>query len=157
MIVQPNTVDRSISEYVQAQLAKVGIPVRIEELDPAAYESRLNSGAFDIDIEIPSQNDANPAFLLALRWYSKSNVRSAPFMLAGPRFDSLVSLSLSTPDRDSSQSWAAEAMHELVDIETAAIPLAGIYRIYAVSSNLHGLDPHPSRINQSWNTVWMSR
>lgn len=157
MIVQPNSVDKSITQYIQAQLAKVGIGVEIEDLDGAAYESRLNSGRFDLDVEIPNQNDANPAFLLALRWYSKSNVRSAPFMLAGLRFDSLVSTSLASADRDSAQRKAAEAMHVLIDDEVAAIPLAGIYRIYAMSNRIRGFDPHPSRINQAWNTVSMSR
>ena len=157
LISQPGAVDHSIAEYVQAQLSKVGIAVRIDELDAAAYEGRLNSGAFDLDIEVPNQNDANPAFLLALRWYSSSNVRSSRAMWAGARFDSLVGLSLASADRDSSQRKAAEAMHVLIDEEVAAIPLAGIYRIYAMSSKVKGFEPHPSRVNQSWSDIWMAR
>ncbi len=157
MIVQSGLVDRSIVEYVQAQLAEVGIRLRVEELDAAAFESRLNAGKFDMDIELPNQNDANPAFLLALRWFSKSNVQSSPFMLAGQRFDSLVELSLSSVDRPEAQKAAAEAMHVLIDEEAAAIPLAGVSRIYAMSSRVRGFVPHPSRLNQSWSSVWLER
>jgi len=59
MITQAGTVDRAIAQYVQAQLTAVGIQVRIDELDAAAFDSRLNNGTFDMDIEIPNQNDAN--------------------------------------------------------------------------------------------------
>jgi len=135
----------------------VGIQVRIDELDAAAFDSRLNNGTFDMDIEIPNQNDANPAFLLALRWYSKSNVRSAPFMRAGARFDSLVERSLTSVDRGEAQRLAAEAMHTLVDEQVAAIPLAGVSRIYAMNDRVRGFDPHPSRLNQSWSKVWLAR
>ena len=48
-------------------------------------------------------------------------------------------------------------MHLLVDEEAAAIPLAGVYRIYALSDRVRGFDPNPSRTNQWWNTVWLSR
>ncbi|HXG69570.1 MAG TPA: ABC transporter substrate-binding protein [Gemmatimonadaceae bacterium] len=157
LISQTGVVDRAVLEFVQAQLAQVGIRVRVEQLEAGAFESRLNSGRFDIDIEVPNQNDANPAFLLALRWYTKSNVRSAPFMLAGPRFDSLVAASLAAPERDAAQRFAALAMHELVDRQAAAIPLAGIFRIHALSTRIRGFEPHPARVSQSWSEAWVAK
>jgi peptide/nickel transport system substrate-binding protein len=157
MISQPGSVDRAVTQYIQAQLKNVGIEVTVDELDPAAFESRLNSGYLDLDIEVPSQNDANPAFLLALRWYSRSNVRSAQFMWHNVRFDSLVAASLASQDHGDSQRYAAEAMHILVDEEAGAIPLAGLYRIYALRSRVKGFEPHPSRINQSWSAIWIAR
>ncbi len=157
MIVQSGTVDRSISQYVQAQLSEVGVDVQVDELDAAAFNARLNSGLFDMDIEVPNQNDANPAFLLALRWYARSNVQSSSFMLIGQRFDSLVDRSLSSVNRLDAQEAAARAMHVLIDEEVGAIPLAGISRIYAMSSRVRGFVAHPSRLNQSWNNVWLAR
>jgi ABC-type transport system substrate-binding protein len=135
----------------------VGIETRIEQLDPGAYTSRVNGGQFDLDLEVPTQNDANPAFLLALRWYSASDVRSAVYMPAGARFDSVVGQALAATDHEQVQRSAAEAMHLLVDEEVAAIPLAGIHRIYGMKTRVHGFEPHPSRLNQLWNTVWLSR
>ena len=157
MIMQPGNVDRVVGEFIQAQLAAVGAEVRIEHLDPGAFSARVNSGTFDLDIEVPSQNDANPAFLLSLRWYSRSPIASARFMPAGPRFDSLVTAALTSESRDDTQRRASEAMQVLVSDEVAAIPLAGIYRIYAMTDKVRGFDPHPSRNNQWWNTVWVAR
>jgi peptide/nickel transport system substrate-binding protein len=73
------------------------------------------------------------------------------------RFDSLVAASLASEDHDDSQRNAAEAMHILVDEEAGAIPLAALYRIYALRSTVKGFEPHPSRINQSWSAVWIAR
>jgi peptide/nickel transport system substrate-binding protein len=155
LLPQPS-IDSAVAQYVQAQLAAVGIQVRIEQLEPGAFISRLNSGQFDLDIELPNQNDANPAFLLALRWYPPANVRSAVYMAPGPHYDRMVERALVAGDTEEARRRAAEAMHLLVDEEVAAIPLAGIYRIYALKEQVQGLEPHPSRLNQSWASVWLA-
>lgn len=157
MIANPGAVDRSVVEFVQAQLRLVGIDVITEQLDAAAYETRLNSGAFDLDLEGPSQNDANPSFLLALRWYSRSNTKSVRFTHASARYDTLVDRALMATTDDEARETAADAMHQLVDVEVGAVPLAGISRIYAMGQRVHGFAPHPSRLNQDWSTVWLAR
>lgn len=157
LIAQPHSIEKAAVEYVQAQLARVGIDVIVDQLDAAAFTSRLNSGTFDLDLELPSQNDANPAFLLALRWYSKSSTRSAAFTHASPLFDTLVERALGAATDDEARRAAAEAMHQLVDIEVGAIPLAGVSRTYAMSDGVRGFVPHPSRLNQDWSTVWHVR
>ena len=157
LIANPGAVDRAVVEYVQAQLRIVGLDVTTEQLDAAAYESRLNSGAFDIDLEVPSQNDANPSFLLALRWYSQSNTRSVRFTHASAQFDALVERALMASTDDEARRTAAHAMHQLVDVEVGAVPLAGVSRIYAMSDRVRGFVPHPSRLNQDWSTVWLAR
>ena len=157
LIANPGAVDRAVVEYVQAQLRVAGIDVTTEQLDAAAYETRLNSGAFDLDLEVPSQNDANPSFLLALRWYSRSNTKSVRFTHASAQFDSLVDQALMAPTDDDARRSAADAMHQLVDVEVAAVPLAGVSRIYAMRDRVRGFVPHPSRLNQDWSTVWLAR
>ena len=156
LIANPGSVDRATVEFVQAQLARVGIDVVVQQLDAAAFEARLNSGAFDLDLELPNQNDANPAFLLALRWYSGSNTRSVAYTHASPRFDALVERALAAETDDDARRAAAEAMHQLVDVEVGAVPLAGISRIYAMTDRVRGFVPHPSRLNQDWSTVWLA-
>lgn len=78
-------------------------------------------------------------------------------MPAGSLFDSLVEVALAVPESNDARRMAAEAMHELVDRQVAAIPLAGIYRIYAMSDPVQGFQPHPSKTNQWWNTVWLAK
>lgn len=109
-------VDLSTVEFVQAQLREVGIVANILQLDPGAYIERLNSGDYDLDISLPSQNDANPAFLMSLRWYSKASGENAQFISPGPdtRFEELIDASQVETVPDELQRLAAEAMHELV-------------------------------------------
>ncbi len=155
-IFDSTRVTPDVAQYVQAQLAEVGIEANIEQLDKAAYQDRVDTGGYDLDLETPNQNDANPAFLLALRWYSKSSVDNARFVSVGPEFDALIEQALNTPHREEVQRLAADAMRLLVDEEAAAVPLAGTYRIYAMKENVEGFDPHPSGINQSWATVFLT-
>ncbi|MBW3576269.1 MAG: hypothetical protein KY462_00730 [Actinobacteria bacterium] len=156
MIYDSSRVSADVAQYVQAQLAEVGIQADIEQLDKAAYQERIDTGQYDLDIEAPNQNDSNPAFLLALRWYSKSKVRNAQYVSIGPAYDALIDQALSEPDREEVKRIAAEAMQLLVDEEVGTVPLAGTFRIYAVSEKVQGFEPHPSGINQSWATVWLS-
>lgn len=150
-------VDMTTVEFVQAQLMEVGIAGNILQLDPGAYSERLSNGDYDLDISLPSQNDANPAFLMSLRWYSKSSVENAQFISPGPdtRFEELIDETQRATDPDELQRLAAEAMHELVDVEVAGIPLAGTYNIFAMKEQVQGLEPHPSGTNQRWATVYI--
>jgi peptide/nickel transport system substrate-binding protein len=77
-------VDLTTVEFVQAQLREVGIDGKIAQLDPGAYTDALDNGDYDLDISIPNQNDANPAFLLSLRWYSKASGANAQIISPGP-------------------------------------------------------------------------
>lgn len=151
--------DLTVVEFVQAQLREVGIAGKIQQLDPGAYRAATDSGNYDLDISIPNQNDANPAFLLALRWYSQAPVKNAKIIGPGPgtRYDALIDQTLKATDRQGLQRISAEAMHELVDVEVGGIPLAGGYRIFATNDKVRDLELHPSGTNQRWSSVYMAK
>jgi len=145
-------------EYVQEQLALAGIELRIvKSPDMASYTARIESGEFDLDLEAANQNDANPIFLPALRFYSKATSRTVRYFAPGSRFDEIVEAGLEAAARDEVQRRSAEAQRTLVDEETIVIPLAGLKRIYAMRDNVKGLDPHPSLLNQRWDTIYIQR
>lgn len=150
--------DLTTVEFVQAQLAEVGIKGNILQLEPGAYRESIEAGTYDIDLSGPNQNDANPAFLLSLRWYSKSSVENAQIISPGPdtEFERLIDESQEATDPDELQRLAAEAMHELVDNEVGVAPLAGVGRIYAMKDTVQGFEPHPSGTNQRWSSVFRS-
>lgn len=159
IIFDPVRITLPTAEYVQSQLAAVGFEAEVLQLESAAYRERLNdTGDYDLDISAPNQNNANPAFLLGLRWYSKSRIPNAAVISPGPdtEFDALIDQIQQTSDPDELRRLAAEAMHQLVDVEVGAIPLAGTYRIWAMREEVQGFEPHPSGINQRWDTVFLS-
>lgn len=155
IVFTPLNVDLTTVEFVQAQLDAVGIGANIDQLDPGAYRDRIGAGDYDIDISPPNQNDVNPAFLLSLRWYSKSDIASAQINSPGPdtEFERLIDQTQETSDRYELQRLAAEAMHELIDEEVGAVPLAGLYRIFAMTERVEGFEPHPSGTNQRWSSI----
>ena len=48
---------------------------------------------------------------------------------------------------------AAQAMKVIIDEEHIVIPIAGIFRIYALQDTVQGFEPHSSRTNQRWDSV----
>jgi peptide/nickel transport system substrate-binding protein len=57
--------DREVTEAVQAQLAEVGVNVRIEELEGGAYSERRTTADWDIAINGFSTMNGDPGFFLA--------------------------------------------------------------------------------------------
>lgn len=151
-------VDLTVAEFVQSQLREVGIDARVKQLDTGAYSDALDSGDYDLDISQPSQNDANPAFLPALRWTLEGGGANTKILSPGPgtRYQTLVERTLTATNRTELQRQAAEAMHELVDVEVGGIPLSGNYRIFAMKQNVQGVQVHPSGTNQRWSTVYLT-
>ena len=145
-------------EFVQAQLRAVGIDGQIAQLDEGAYRTAINSGDFDLDLSQPNQNDGNPAFLIALRWYSQAGGgANNQVIMPGPgtTFDRMIDAILTETDPTELKRKSAEAMRELVDNEIGGVTLAGGYRVYAMKNKVHGFQPHPSSTNQRWRTVFM--
>lgn len=151
-------VEPAAVEFVQSQLTDVGFEVNIDQLEAGAYSERTQAGEYDLNITGPNQNDANPAFVLSISYYSKSPFPGSSIIGpgAGTEFDELVDATQQATDSDELQRVAAEAMHVLIDVEVGAVPLAGLYRIYALREGVQGFEPHPSSTNQRWSTVFLS-
>lgn len=151
-----NRIDLASVEFVQAQLRTVGIEGVIEQLDAGAYTAALDAGAYDLNVTVPNQNNANPAFIMTLQFYSKARGTGAPVIGpgAGTAFDALIDQTQAESDPIELQRLSAEAMHQLVDVEVAAVNLAGGYRVIAMREGVDGLQMHPSNTNQRWSTVF---
>ncbi len=147
-------IEPSAGELLQGQLRRVGIDLHVTRLpDAASHSARLAAGQFDLNLGASNQNDADPMFLPALIYYSKSARPFARWYAAGARFDSAVEAGLATNDPLEMQRLAAEAIRVAVDEEAACIPVAALFRIYGLRSDVVGFHPHPSQTNQSWATM----
>lgn len=143
-------------QFIQAQLKDVGIEVNIKRApDQATYRNYYKNTEFDLDLEVPNQNDGNPAFLPVLRMYSKyeGTERFAP----GGEFDIQAEKALGATTRDEVQRASAEMMRLLINEGFIVVPLAGVYRIYAMTKDVDLVDPHPSQTNQRWTSLVKAR
>jgi len=142
-------------QFLQAQVRRAGIDLRLERApDAAAYSAKINSGAWDVDVNYFNQNDANPVRIPAQFWYSKVANARTRLTNPGPKFDGLVDEALSAPDLTTAQRKAAEAINVLVNEEWAAIALTNFPQIYAHRTNVAGFRPHPSVNHQPWTGVF---
>ncbi len=150
---------RPIPTYIQAQLKAVGIDSEIiETSDSASYTKALTDKSGDLYFEQGNQNDANPAFLPGLLWYSGPESSGGNYQPivgpgAGSRFDDLLKPVYTEPDRDKLQKATADAMAEIIDNQVAIIPLNGIFRIYGMKKSVQGFQPHFAFLQVRWEQV----
>lgn len=150
--------ERESLQLIQAQARRAGFDVKIDHApDGAAYARKINSGEFDLDANYFNQNDGNPARIVGLLWYGKTNSPRIGFTNPGPAFDMLVDEALATPDPQTAARKTAEAMQVLIDEEAAAIPLTGFPQIFVLKSSVAGFTAHPSVNHQRWDTVYRTK
>jgi peptide/nickel transport system substrate-binding protein len=148
----------SVPEYLQDQLRRVGIDVKIVKVpDPGTYEERLAAGEGDLWLEQGSQNDANPTFLGAVLFWSKSGEFGDPgyrgLFAPGRRFDQPLEQALATPNSEEAKALSAEALRVLIDEEAIVIPLAGIFNITAMKKRVSGFVPQASGLQVRYGEV----
>jgi len=149
----------AIPEYVQSQLKAVGIDSEIVKTsDAASYTKHLTDKDGDLYFEQGNQNDASPAFLPGLLWYSGPETSGGNYQPivgpgAGSTFDNLLKPAFTEPDHDKLQKEVADAMHEIIDNQAAIIPLNGIFRSYGMKKSVQGFQPHFAFLQVRWETV----
>ena len=145
-----------IPEFIQANLKEIGIDIRITtEPDSASYSAALGAGKGDLFLEMGNQNDANPAFLPEILFYSRGTSASYPKLFGpGAAFDDQIDAALAATTEDAVKQAVAAAMHQVVDVSQILVEMAGLFRIIGTRSNIAGLSPHPSDVNQLWTGVY---
>lgn len=129
---------------VAGQLGAVGVHASVKKADDTVTYQQYRDKGFDLDLTVPHQNDANPAFLLAGRKSSDPDYQAFAAQAAGAR------------TKEEAQTAAGEMMRILVNRDVTVIPLAGVYPLFAMRRAVDIADPHPSSINQLWSVVTLS-
>lgn len=143
-------------QLIQAQLRQVGVDVNPKPAaDTPTYSDLYKNTKFDLDLEVPNQNDGNPAFLPVLRMYSKAKTNFR--FTAGPQFDAAAAQALMATTHGEVQRLAAQMMEMLINDQDIVVPLAGLKRIYGMRANVDLPDPHPSQTNQRWGSLAVYR
>lgn len=142
-------------QFLQAQARKAGIDLKVDKAaDGAAYSQKINSGAWDVDINYWNQNDANPASIVSRLWYGKNTAARIKFTKVNAKFDALVDEALAAPDTATSARKSVDAMKVLLLEEAAAIPLTSFPQIFAFKSTVAGFTAHPSVNLQPWTATY---
>lgn len=146
-------VGRSAFQFIQAQLADIGIALTIQQAaDFSTWRTYWQDKQFDLDVRIGNQNDANPAFIPILIFSTQfsGTETHAP---GTDTYEAVVKEALAAKTTEQLQSKAAELMNILINQEYIVMPLAGVFRIYAMTEEFDLLDPHGARTSQDWTTL----
>lgn len=127
--------------FIAAQLKDVGIETNVRKAFDIRTGEQNRDRGYDVELAMPNQNDANPAFLLALR--------TAP----DPEYSALAAQVAAAPSREEVQRLAAAMTAAVVNRDFAVVPVASVFHIYGMRKGVDLGEPHPSAINQTWLTL----
>lgn len=145
-------------QFIQAQARRAGIDLKVDKAsDGAAYGQKINSGAWDVDINYWNQNDGNPASIVQRLWYGKNTAARIKFTSVGEKFDKLVDEAIAAPDTQTSAQKSVEAMRVLLEEQAAAIPLTSFPQIFAFKKTVAGFQAHPSVNQQPWTSAYRTK
>ncbi|MGH9148735.1 MAG: ABC transporter substrate-binding protein [Acidimicrobiales bacterium] len=145
-------------QFIQAQARRAGIDLRPEKApDGGAYAQKINSGAWDVDINYWNQNDGNPSSILTRLFWSRNTAARIKFTSAGEAFDKVVDEAVAARDTASAAAKAIEANKVLLEQLASAIPLTSFPQIFAFKSDVAGFVAHPSVNQQPWTRVYRTR
>lgn len=147
-------VNPELLQFLQAHAREVGIDLDLQRApDAAAYADQIDAGEFDIDVNYWNQNDADPARIVNIFWYSGRDNERVRLTGPGGEFDQMVEQALAAPDSEDAARFAAEATSILVDQTATAIPLTSFPFAYGLRDDVAGFDPHPSVNDMEWTGV----
>lgn len=136
------------AEVIRDQLRQVGVETTID----APQHSPLDMGRYDLYQGVANQNEAYAARLPDILYHSKGGP-SAAFRAPGGKTDEAIERCRVAATSDEVRRYAAEAAHQLIDVEHVIVPLISVYRIWAMTGRVRRFVPHPSLTNQRWESV----
>jgi peptide/nickel transport system substrate-binding protein len=126
---------------VAANLKEVGVDVTVRKAFDIRTGEQNRDRGYDVELGVPNQNDANPAFLLASRTASDAD------------YAALIERAITAGSREEVQRAAAAMTAAVVSRDFSVIPLAGVFQIYGLRAGVDLGEPHPSAIHQTWATL----
>ena len=127
--------------FVAAQLKEIGVESTVKKAFDIRTGEQNRERGFDVELAMPHQNDANPAFLLASR--------TAP----DADYSALAAQAMSAPAREDVQRAAAAMTAALVNRAHAVVPVASVSQVYGMRAGVELADPHPAAIHQTWTSL----
>ena len=141
LIVDPNLLPQAttLSQAVQADLAKVGVDVQITPLDSTSYADRQSKKGYDLKLYATYGPPYDPFSML------NSNFRtdSSPGLYASPAIDALIGTAEAATDPAVART-AYSAVWKSLNDAWAVAPLVELDRIWAVRTSVAGFTLGPT-------------
>lgn len=159
VLARPGELDAAAAA-LRTQLAEVGIAVEIADPGDAAADrfGRVNTGTFDLFLDLRAQTDANPCALC--RFFTirpGGQLTISGTVGAGEQADALFEEAYAAPSTESARRWAADLLQVVVADAVVAVPLATLPHVWVLSPRVQGFEPSGVPGAQRWDDVWLTR
>jgi peptide/nickel transport system substrate-binding protein len=116
---------RPIPEMLSEMFRRTGIELEIVEVedDQLYYSGYADRGQSDLFLELAANANADPTFLLANLFHTRSPWRSSHFTAPGEDIDSLLDNARQADERSVSVDLVQQAHCRIIDVHVAAIPI----------------------------------
>jgi ABC-type transport system substrate-binding protein len=150
--LKSTTARGQFGEFVQAQLAAVGITVDVQLYDLAQYSAQVvQSGDFDLTTTVSSFDSPYPATERLFGSGGSANYGK----YSNPQVDALLAEAASTADEDA-RAKAYQQLELLVNQELAVCWLSRAYLATVTRTDVRGVDRYLSR-DMFYASLWLDR
>ncbi|MGH3815363.1 MAG: ABC transporter substrate-binding protein [Pseudonocardiaceae bacterium] len=130
---------KALSEAVQADLAKIGMDIRIDTLDSTAYTDTYRKREFDLKFYQTYGPPYDPFGLLNSDFRTTQQIN----LYSSPELDKRIAAALTTPN-DSERAAAYDEVWSELDENWAVAPLVELPRVWATRANVKGFALGPT-------------
>ncbi len=144
-----------MAEILQADLRTIGVDLKIDDVDPAAYDGRFETTAFDIAVHTFGRANKDPATLYgaAIVWHT--DPKRNPSRFQSDRYTQLVNAGATTLDRTKRKAIYRE-LTQLIQDESFCIPVAEQPRTFTLQKRVQGFEYSPDNM-PLWHKVSLAR
>jgi peptide/nickel transport system substrate-binding protein len=149
----PGMID--LAQILQADLKTIGVDLKIDDVEPAAYDQRYQSSQFDVAVHTFGRANKDPATLFggAIAWYTDPNRNPSKFN--SERYRQLVDEGATTVDRAKRKAIYREITLLLQD-ECFTIPVAEQPRVWVLQPHVKDFVYSPDNM-PLWHRAWVDR
>ena len=145
------------SEAIKAQLAEVGIEVRVQDPGPETPFAKVNSATFDMFLDVRPQDDANPCALCRFFTIRPGGQLSYSGSVGGgPEVDDAYDRIFVSPSIDTARRTAADIMQVVTAERFTAVSIASLRTEWLISPRVRGFDPAVLAGDQRWQAVYLT-
>jgi peptide/nickel transport system substrate-binding protein len=140
-----------LAEILQADLRTIGANLKIEDIEPAVYDQRFETKAFEIAVHTFGRANKDPATLYgaAIVWHTDPKRNPSGFQ--SDRSVQLVSAGATTTDRAKRKAIYRD-ITLLIQDESFCIPVAEQPRTFALQKRVQGFEYSPDNM-PLWHRV----
>ncbi|MGI8983400.1 MAG: ABC transporter substrate-binding protein [Acidimicrobiales bacterium] len=145
------------AEALKAQLAEVGVGLKVQDPAGESVFTRVNNAQFDLFLDVRAQDDANTCSLCSFFTIRPGGqLAYSASVGGGPKVDDAYDRIFSAPSIDTARRTAADIMQVVTVESVTAISLASLRTEWLISPRVRGFDPAALAGDQRWGRVFLT-